>query len=97
MSLLTAVAYYFSLMRQRPPRSTRTDTRFPYTTHFRAQILVWRRERAAIPAQTDQGIGGQRRDLEEDEDVEGVAGGGDAQQAGEAEQIGRVEIGRAHV
>src|SRR3546814_15271611 len=26
----------FCLMRRRPPRSTRTDTRFPYTTLFRS-------------------------------------------------------------
>src|SRR3546814_19400329 len=28
--------YYFFLMRRRPPRSTRTDTLFPYTTLFRS-------------------------------------------------------------
>src|SRR3546814_16829594 len=27
---------FFFLMRRRPPRSTRTDTRFPYTTLFRS-------------------------------------------------------------
>src|SRR3546814_16278141 len=33
---------FFFLMIRRPPRSTRTDTRFPYTTLFRSarQILV---------------------------------------------------------
>src|SRR3546814_9362929 len=30
------VGYIFFLMRRRPPRSTRTDTLFPYTTLFRA-------------------------------------------------------------
>src|SRR3546814_5268131 len=30
--------YICCLMRRRPPRSTRTDTRFPYTTLFRS---VW--------------------------------------------------------
>src|SRR3546814_12223735 len=29
--------YFFFLMIRRPPRSTRTDTRFPYTTLFRSQ------------------------------------------------------------
>src|SRR3546814_2249404 len=29
-------------MIRRPPRSTRTDTRFPYTTLFRAFHLFWR-------------------------------------------------------
>src|SRR3546814_11060114 len=31
--------YRFFLMRRRPPRSTRTDTLFPYTTLFRSPIL----------------------------------------------------------
>src|SRR3546814_19061230 len=30
---------FFLLMIRRPPRSTRTDTLFPYTTLFRSQIL----------------------------------------------------------
>src|SRR3546814_20643102 len=28
--------FFFCLMRRRPPRSTRTDTLFPYTTLFRS-------------------------------------------------------------
>src|SRR3546814_17616459 len=28
-------------MRRRPPRSTRTDTRFPYTTLFRSTLLIF--------------------------------------------------------
>src|SRR3546814_10803957 len=28
-------------MKRRPPRSTRTDTRFPYTTLFRSSTLAW--------------------------------------------------------
>src|SRR3546814_9214066 len=31
---------FFCLMIRRPPRSTRTDTRFPYTTLFRSGHLV---------------------------------------------------------
>src|SRR3546814_12464011 len=27
-------------MRQRPPRSTRTDTRFPYSTLFRSNVVI---------------------------------------------------------
>src|SRR3546814_14416824 len=30
---------FFFLMLRRPPRSTRTDTLFPYTTLFRSQLL----------------------------------------------------------
>src|SRR3546814_11649594 len=37
--------FFFFLMIRRPPRSTRTDTLFPYTTLFRSRIcslmLVW--------------------------------------------------------
>src|SRR3546814_2644209 len=29
------------LMVGRPPRSTRTDTLFPYTTHFRSKLVLW--------------------------------------------------------
>src|SRR3546814_11875694 len=41
---------FFFLMIRRPPRSTRTDTLFPYTTLFRSCfcILPWRRERDII-------------------------------------------------
>src|SRR3546814_10418529 len=31
-------------MIQRPPRSTRTDTRFPYTTRFRSRLEAARKE-----------------------------------------------------
>src|SRR3546814_21026281 len=34
--MCAAVVYYFFLMIRRPPRSTRTDTLFPYTTLFRS-------------------------------------------------------------
>src|SRR3546814_14969907 len=36
MLLLMFVIFFFFLMRRRPPRSTRTDTLFPYTTLFRS-------------------------------------------------------------
>src|SRR3546814_3416582 len=42
---------FFFLMIRRPPRSTRTDTLFPYTTHFRS---------AAGAAGRSAGIGLQR-------------------------------------
>src|SRR3546814_13604948 len=32
---------FFFLMIRRPPRSTRTDTLFPYTTLFRSTITRW--------------------------------------------------------
>src|SRR3546814_17744464 len=43
----------FFLMRRRPPRSTRTDTLFPYTTLFRSRDT--RRGRAGVD------LGGDRR------------------------------------
>src|SRR3546814_15695173 len=38
MSIMTAVVVFF-LMIRRPPRSTRTDTHFPYTTLFRSDLV----------------------------------------------------------
>src|SRR3546814_12135053 len=38
---------FFFLMIRRPPRSTRTDTLFPYTTLFRSDREKLRRARAA--------------------------------------------------
>src|SRR3546814_5780265 len=37
-------ALFFFVMIRRPPRSTRTDTLFPYTTLFRSLWHVYRRE-----------------------------------------------------
>src|SRR3546814_15590000 len=42
--MLIMTFYFVFLMTRRPPRSTRTDTRFPYTTLFRS--LGWRYRRA---------------------------------------------------
>src|SRR3546814_19968145 len=36
MYCVEAFSFFFFLMRRRPPRSTRTDTLFPYTTLFRS-------------------------------------------------------------
>src|SRR3546814_9476262 len=33
--------FFFFLMIRRPPRSTRTDTLFPYTTLFRSKAVQW--------------------------------------------------------
>src|SRR3546814_11794568 len=38
---LFSAFFFFFLMRRRPPRSTRTDTLFPYTTLFRSAELQW--------------------------------------------------------
>ena len=55
------------------------------------QVLVGRHQPAAVAPERDQHVGGQRRHLQEHEDVEGVAGDGDAQQPGQAQQEHRVE------
>src|SRR3546814_4562104 len=43
----TVVLFFFFLMIRRPPRSTRTDTRFPYTTLFRSASGTESRRRCA--------------------------------------------------
>src|SRR3546814_2977211 len=40
MFLHLSVCVFFVLMKRRPPRSTRTDTLFPYTTLFRSFAFV---------------------------------------------------------
>src|SRR6056297_3877068 len=37
MPLFSCIFFFFFLMIRRPPRSTRTDTLFPYTTLFRSR------------------------------------------------------------
>src|SRR3546814_20928803 len=53
--------FYFFLLIRRPPRSTRTDTLFPYTTLFRSVLAPGEREQMAIGsrirAQKDKGPG----------------------------------------
>src|SRR3546814_17304110 len=41
-------SFFFFLMIRRPPRSTRTDTLFPYTTLFRSPVTVTRECRRAF-------------------------------------------------
>src|SRR3546814_17440979 len=50
---LLACCFIFFLMIRRPPRSTRTDTLFPYTTLFRSfgEIIVVGGEDVAVVAQ----------------------------------------------
>src|SRR3546814_12342262 len=38
--ILFCFMFFFFLMIRRPPRSTRTDTRFPYTTLFRSNFGI---------------------------------------------------------
>src|SRR3546814_15792909 len=38
-------SFVFFLLRRRPPRSTRTDTLFPYTTPFRSRLFLGKSRR----------------------------------------------------
>src|SRR3546814_8527166 len=40
VDILFTFTFFFFLMIRRPPRSTRTDTLFPYTTLFRSHIAA---------------------------------------------------------
>src|SRR3546814_4298206 len=76
-------------MIRRPPRSTRTDTLFPYTTLFRSHLHPEARHRPAV----DHVIGGDQRlhDLARGNDQPVI----DAEQARIA-TLGRVLIGKHH-
>src|SRR3546814_17612311 len=61
VSCVCSICFFF-LMIRRPPRSTRTDTLFPYTTLFRSSQKTRDRPMFAMWAQrADQGRGDQRR------------------------------------
>src|SRR3546814_13721475 len=49
--LLLCFLFFFFLMIRRPPRSTRTDTLFPYTTLFRSPSISQRRKAVLRQAQ----------------------------------------------
>src|SRR3546814_4473794 len=53
--MLSVIVYIFFLMIRRPPRSTRTDTLFPYTTLFRSPR---RDRRHRQPRQPPRPLGG---------------------------------------
>src|SRR3546814_7466985 len=50
MSIILSVFVFFFLMIRRPPRSTRTDTLFPYTTLFRSDRRAGAAPRRGQPA-----------------------------------------------
>src|SRR3546814_13955472 len=74
----------FFLMIRRPPRSTRTDTLFPYTTLFRSDEGVAGAERDGAGRHVNR-LHGRAAEA-----VDGGAGDRDR-------QVGQEEIGRAHV
>src|SRR3546814_2732306 len=52
--------FFFFLMKRRPPRSTRTDTLFPYTTLFRSDELLLPRVPARLASHGRHGRHGRR-------------------------------------
>src|SRR3546814_15579203 len=100
------ILFFFFLMLRRPPRSTRTDTLFPYTTLFRSAL-------GHEPGFQGHGVVRREVDVDRLAPVEAVAAGlADVrvEQAGHAPVVDRElepryvqhrhlahEIGRAHV
>src|SRR3546814_19474433 len=77
-------------MIRRPPRSTRTDTLFPYTTLFRSGVL------GVVPDDENRHVGGHRRVTEGVHDALSHLGVGDRPDVGVDVREERVEeIGRA--
>src|SRR3546814_18228748 len=64
MICFSCICYFFFLMIRRPPRSTRTDTLFPYTTLFRSPRLTARNvEYAACRRRLLQRLGKRPRNV----------------------------------
>src|SRR3546814_2458909 len=61
--MLSRDAYVFFLMIRRPPRSTRTDTLFPYTTLFRSPL-----GKAARLVAGERNLGSQREHVRRSEE-----------------------------
>src|SRR3546814_12427153 len=75
MACFVVVSFLFFLMIRRPPRSTRTDPRFPYTTLFRSQ-----RRRGAVVA----ALGPRPQHAERQPQEIAVDGDGEGEVRGEA-------------
>src|SRR3546814_12092011 len=81
---MVSVYVFFFLMIRRPPRSTRTDTLFPYTTLFRSK---------EIPLGGADEVGDERADPDGEESGDGGLYGVPAQQPPRQDQGGRGERG----
>src|SRR3546814_13882206 len=66
---------FFFLMRRRPPRSTRTDTLFPYTTLFRSHEDLRRDGDLRGAKRVGQELAGMAKSLERDAQVESLLRG----------------------
>src|SRR3546814_12869173 len=96
----TVTVCFFFLMIRRPPRSTRTDTLFPYTTLFRS--LLHAHVERTVEAEREAAVGVvdlRRRDPEvERHAVDPTAAGrGDQPVHGTEPAFDGDQIGRAHV
>src|SRR3546814_13235873 len=88
-SELLRVLQFLFLMIRRPPRSTRTDTLFPYTTLFRSTPDALQSGAQPVHlAASAKARGGSEQRQYRDQRCEERAGG---------RQPGQVQIGRAHV
>src|SRR3546814_2729979 len=58
---------FFFLMKRRPPRSTRTDTLFPYTTLFRSDGAEFHQPFVVHQLHPDRAVIGQGQDCRRDE------------------------------
>src|SRR3546814_12528382 len=56
-NVLCLLVLFFFLMIRRPPRSTRTDTLFPYTTLFRSGLYACGNDMASVMADSYPGPG----------------------------------------
>src|SRR3546814_14041808 len=81
------VWYFFFLMIRRPPRSTRTDTLFPYTTLFRSSRAAKLRDELTRLTRLRQGVASQQEKL----------GAAIARLDQERRELEFMQIGRAHV
>src|SRR3546814_12871438 len=104
MSCICCVLFYFCLffflMIRRPPRSTRTDTLFPYTTLFRSRrrfgrlddLHLRRGDHAPLPARHFIDARDARPQQEEDE----AGGGGDHDLLAAAETLPKFDGSHDH-
>src|SRR3546814_15100767 len=89
---------FFFLMRRRPPRSTRTDTLFPYTTLFRSDVAGQHQPRRGRPDIEPAVAGlrlGERCLGDVDARDRGIARGGLAVDIGLRDEAARDELLRA--
>src|SRR3546814_16578165 len=85
--ILLCCHYFFFLMIRRPPRSTRTDTLFPYTTLFRSAVEdIARDDRDQITAYVGDLFGGDREPGQRRID-DRIEQGGDSARNGEPHEL----------